>query len=300
MSRKFYLPVLLIATVVFCHLMAISAEAARLGGGRSFGSKPSFNRSAPAPTQAPSQFNTPRNQSQMPGAATTSPFGRWGGMLGGFMMGGLLGSLLFGGAHGYGGPGLMDLLLVGGGIFLLMRFLRNRGMAGAMAGPSAFSRSTLPGQEGAGSWGNAGAEPGWGAATPAAPPVAPTLPPGFDTAEFIEGAKAAYSRLQSSWDRRDLEDIRSFTTPEVWAEIKRQADEDPQPGKTELVLVNASLVEAHNESGFTEASVLYDVLMRENTQEKHPRQVRELWHFRREADRPGSFWRLQGIQQLEG
>jgi predicted lipid-binding transport protein (Tim44 family) len=46
-----------------------------------------------------------------------------GGLLGGMLMGGLIGSLLFGG--GFHGPTLIDLLLIGGGLFLLFRFLRS-------------------------------------------------------------------------------------------------------------------------------------------------------------------------------
>ena len=44
----------------------------------------------------------------------------------------------------------------------------------------------------------------------------------------MKGAKAVYTRLQNSWDKRDLEDIRHFTSKEVWEEINRQAQEDPQ------------------------------------------------------------------------
>jgi predicted lipid-binding transport protein (Tim44 family) len=44
--------------------------------------------------------------------------------------------------------------------------------------------------------------------------------------------------------------------------------------------------------------VLYDVMMRE-TRTEMGRQVREIWHFSREADNPKAFWVLDGIQQVE-
>jgi predicted lipid-binding transport protein (Tim44 family) len=219
--------------------------------------------------------------------------GRWGGMLGGLLMGGLIGSLLFGGGHAYGGPGLFDILLIGGGLFLLYRFIRARRMATASAAPSgsmSFDRSPLQG------WGQSGYSPSVEPEPPAAAPA--TLPAGFNADEFLKGAKAIYTRLQASWDKRDLEDIRQFVSPEVLAEIEQQTQADPQPGKTELLLINPSILEAREVAGQTIVSVLYDVMMRENGTEM-AKQVRELWHFSRETQKPEDFWRLEGIQQIE-
>jgi Tim44-like domain. len=52
----------------------------------------------------------------------------------------------------------------------------------------------------------------------------------LDEQEFLTGAKALYTRLQASWDRRDIDDIRQFTSPEVHEEIARQATLDPRKG----------------------------------------------------------------------
>jgi len=261
-----------------------TAEA-RIGRGRSFGSKPSYQRSAPPPAQQPAPARPAPTTQPGPGA---SPMGR-GGMLGGLLMGGLIGSLLFGG-HAAGGPGLLDLLVIGGGVFLLLRFLRARRTAAAAAGAGGMTFEGAPGQ----AWGQSGYTPG----VEAAAVPAPALPPGFDADEFLKGARAIYARLQSAWDRRDLEDIRQFTSPEVFAEIQRQAAEDAETGKTELLLVNPSIVEVREEDRQTVASVLYDVMMREPG-DPRARQVRELWHFSREAGRPEVFWVLEGIQQIE-
>ncbi len=272
------------------------AEAARLGGGKSFGSKPSYQRSAPATTPSPTspQVSPSQPAQQRPIAGPTpSPMGRWGGMLGGMLMGGLIGSMLFGGGHAYGGPGLFDILLIGGGLFLLYRFLRARRMATASATPAAsmsFERS--PSQ----SWGASGYTPAVEPATTAE--GQPTLPPGFDAEDFLKGAKAIYTRLQASWDKRDIEDIRQFVSPEVLAEIKQQIQEDPQSGKTELLLINPSILEVREAGNQTIVSVLYDVMMRENGTEL-AKQVRELWHFSREARKPEDLWKLEGIQQIE-
>jgi len=87
-------------------------------------------------------------------------------------------------------------------------------------------------------------------------------------------------------------------SPEVLSEIKRQAQEDPNPGKTELLLINPSILEAREVGTQTIVSVLYDVMMRENGTET-TKQVRELWHFSRETQKPEAFWLLEGIQQVE-
>jgi predicted lipid-binding transport protein (Tim44 family) len=220
--------------------------------------------------------------------------GRWGGMLGGLVMGGLIGSLLFGGGHAWGGPGIFDLLLLGGGLFLLFRFLRARRMASetpSAAGSMSFDRG--PAQE----WGASGYQPTTDAA--AAAERQPVYPPGFDPDEFLKGAKAIYTRLQTAWDKRDLNDIRQFTKNEVFDEIRRQAQADPHPGKTELLLINPRIVEVREMDGQIVASVLYDVMMRESNDET-AKQVRELWHFTRDANKPNAFWELEGIQQVEG
>ena len=285
---------LFIFLVGVLYVLAETAEAARLGGGKSFGSRPSYQRSAPAPSPSPTspQMSPGQSTPQMPGTAPA--MGRWGGMLGGMLMGGLIGSLLFGGGHGYGGPGLLDLVIVGGGLFLLFRFLRARRMATespAAAGSMSFDRGPAQG------WGGSGYAPS--VDTRSAEAVQPPIPPGFDADEFLKGAKAIYTRLQASWDKRDLDDIRQFTAPAVYEEIQQQAQADPKPGKTELLLINPRILEVRDMDGQTVASVLYDVMMRESSAEM-ARQVREIWHFGREASNPKAMWTLEGIQQVEG
>jgi predicted lipid-binding transport protein (Tim44 family) len=286
-KQKFILTILsmLICLVYICQG---TAEARRMGGGRSFGSKPKYQRSAPAPAQNPASPGVRQNQAigQRPQANPSFFGGRFGGMVGGLLMGGLIGSLLFGGGHGFGGPGLLDILLIGGGLFLLFRFLRARKMAThpqAHPGPMMFESASTQ------SWQNIGAP---------VEAMQPSLPHGFNEEEFLKGARAMYIRLQESWDKRDLEDIRQFTSPEVFSEIQNQAQEDPRPGKTELLLINLRLIEVREFDGQAIATVLFDVMMREN-EDRVSNQVRELWHFSRDSARPDSFWTLEGIQQVE-
>ena len=143
-----------------------------------------------------------------------------------------------------------------------------------------------------------------GAAVPGAdrPKDAPRsdipLPPGFDTPEFLRGAKLLFARMQESWDRRDLDDIAQFATPEALDDIRQEAAADPGPSSTTLLLVQAELVSASREDGDECASVLFDVLLRDEQRSTQPVQLREVWDFRRSLTQNGT-WRLDGIQQVQ-
>ena len=126
----------------------------------------------------------------------------------------------------------------------------------------------------------------------------PTLPAGFDAEEFLRGAKMAYTRLQKAWDSRDLNDIAQFASPAVMEAVREQLQAEPTPTTTELLLVNAQLLEVTQEPGGVErAQVYFDVLMREDPKQETPSSVREIWHFMRENAQ--SMWRLDGIQQVD-
>jgi len=297
--------VLMILSIMVCLLYTWNetAEARRFGGSRSFGSKPAYKRSAPAPakTPAPTQVAPGRTApGQKPVAGAASPLGRFGGiggMMGGMLMGGLIGSMLFGGGAGGvgGGPGLLDILLIGGGLYFLFRFLRARKMAMASQSASPSAAGPIPYERGAAQgWGAVGYA---GTESPVEAEQA-AYPPGFNAEEFLKGANIMYTRLQAAWDKRDLSDIRQFTTPEVFSEIEGQAKEDPAPGKTELLLVTPQIIEVREIDGQTVATVLFDVMMREDG-DNLAKQVRELWHFGRDTDKLDTFWMLEGIQQVE-
>ncbi|MGE4264156.1 MAG: Tim44 domain-containing protein [Desulfovibrio sp.] len=314
-----------------CAVFADLALAKRMGGGGSFGGRSSYSRSySPSTPSSPSQVSPTRSsqqQSAAPGGAMAQPrspgmFGGMGWGLGGLMAGGLIGSMLFGGAGwgAGGGIGMFDIILIGLVIFLGFKLLRRRSAStqGSAAQPTwrqtaADPRAGDPRARAGQSWdhlrsgtGQPGSEaPGsvtgaFGVANAADAATGPVVPEGFNVPDFLEGAKTVYARLQHSWDRRDLNDIELFTTPEVLAEIRRQAAADPEPSKTELLLVNAKLLEFREERQDTVATVLFDVLMREDPTEERSKQIREVWHFSRPTADLAANWRLEGIQQLEG
>lgn len=258
------------------------ADAKRLGGGGSFGSRPSYSKSFQKPATPPSA----PTQQMAPGASPLGGRGLFGGLLGGMLMGGLLGSLFFGGP--FSGISFIDILLIGGGLFLLFRFLRARQPAAQTAGGPGRVHDMNRG-----AWENLRSTQ-----TRTAAP-SPTVPAGFDTNEFLDGAKAAYTRLQGAWDKRDLDDLRQFTSPEVFAEIERQAVADPTPGRTEILLLEARLLEVRAIGNQTVATVLFDTMLREDDPSAPAGQVREAWHFSRYESGGNIHWVVEGIQQLE-
>jgi len=305
-TLRWLLTLMIAAAVLFVSIG--TADAARLGGSKSFGSKDTYSKSydKPTPSNKPAMERqaTPNQQPNAAPGGFLSRFGGIGGMLGGLLVGGMLGSLLFGGVGG--GFGIMEILLLGLAGFMIFRFIRSRraaqaGQAARMeqAAPASGDRLAYAGAPGGSADGWASVRTtagGQGGSAEIAPPV---MPAGLDEAEFLSGAKALYSRLQSSWDRRDLADISAFTSPEVFIEISRQAGLDPAPGKTEVLMIEARVVEAGTEGTQTVISVLYDVLLREDQTASQPKQVREVWHIRRDESEAKPEWLLEGIQQLD-
>ncbi len=281
----------------------MDAEARRMGGGRSFGSSPSMQRSAPAP-QKPGVTQTAPSGAQS--ASKKSGFlGGMGGMLGGLLAGTLLGSLLFGG--GFDGGGFMDILLIGLLLFLAYKaytMFRKKNMATASPtgtyGAPQYQNTTSQYQPVSH---DNNTQSAWGKLQGSSAHSGPTIPAGFDVEDFLTGAKMAFTRLQASWDKRDLDDIALFTTPVVLNEIKAQYAEDPNPSVTEILLTNARLLDVKEENGNQWASVYFDVLMRESDSHtsasaKDTTQVREIWHFMRPIN-SSDMWKLDGIQQVE-
>lgn len=283
------------------------ADAARFGGGKSFGSKPSMQQKAPAPASPMMQQKAPAAGAAGAAGAAAKPGFSMGGMMGGLLAGTLLGSLLFGGGGMGGGMGggFMDILIIGLLLFvafkLYARFKASRSANTATAGGPSFGRMQTPEQEPMArqdnnsgmNWGNLQNQ---GAAATSAP--TPAVPEGFDSEEFLRGAKMAYTRLQTAWDKRDAADIANFARPAVLEEVQKQIEAEPTPSKTELLLVNAQLLEVKNEGTEQSAMVFFDVLLREDPAQTTPTQVREIWHFVRPLNDEES-WKLEGIQQVE-
>ncbi len=312
----------LIANLVVATLAAMiilvsipDADAKRFGGGRSFGSKPSYStpfRRSAAPRQTLSQQQAAAQNQSLKNSLSRR--GGLMGMLGGLALGGLLGSLLFGGA--FENINFFDIVIFGAVAVLLYRLFAARSR------PAPSFRTSTGGYEDAGGLhrqpgfqsdrtadpqpletdllfkkGRAGSNGGDPASQDADFDSVP-VPEGFDQAAFLSGAKNAYRQLQNAWDRGDLSEIRGLTTDDVFAEIKDQIDQRDSVNETDILKLDAELLDVRETDRQIEATVVFDSILRESAAER-PVQVREIWHFIRPANSSHPTWFLDGIQQLE-
>lgn len=260
-------------------LITGTAEAKRFGGGQSIG-KQRQSISQPA---APSAAGAPA-------AAGNRPGNKWLGPLAGLAAGGLLASMFMG--HGFDGIKAMDILLMlalAAGAFFLFRTLR-RSNGAIQPGAAAY---TAYGQGGAGSQ-QSNTVYGGGASTTGLPNSRPDW---FEEAAFVRDAKMHFIRLQAAYDSADLNDIREYTTPEMFAEVSMQIQERGNaPQKTEVTVLNADMLDIANEGNYLLVSVRFHGLIREEA--NAPTQpFNEVWHIQKPANDRNAPWHIAGIQQ---
>ena len=281
----------LFVLVLTLGLAVHDAEAKRLGGGTSSGMNRSgsvMNRQAvPPKPMAPTQNAAPAPAPAAQPAPARSP---WMGMLGGLALGAGLGALLghfgMGGLGGGGFGGMLLLLLVGFGFFWLVRnFVRRN--------PPAQSQPLQYAGAGYGAAATPSAEP---AAAGSSAAVSGSVPAGFDVEGFVRQAKLNFVRLQAAIDAGNMEDIRAFTTPEMYAEIQLEFQERNRAAQqTDVVQLNAELLDLSQEAAREVASVRFSGSIRE-TVNAAPEAFDEVWHLVRPRD-GSQGWLIAGIQQ---
>jgi predicted lipid-binding transport protein (Tim44 family) len=130
-----------------------------------------------------------------------------------------------------------------------------------------------------------------------APVATGNIPPDFPVESFLRSAKTSFIRLQAANDRKDLDDIREYTTPEMFAEVSMQLQErGNEPQKTDVVSVNAELLEVNTEHDHAIASVRMSGQLRENNSATE--NFDEIWHVQKNLKDDKSVWLLSGIQQV--
>lgn len=289
-SRLF---VVLFITFFTFGLLLQDAEARRFGGGRSFGYSRSYNNySQSMPSQNFNAYSRSQNQYGM--QRPSSGFSRWTGPLLGLVAGGLLGALLMN--HGLG-TGLLTWLLLGGAVIMLIQYLKNRSQP-KPAYKTNFYEST--------SFARDTAEPfmrNSHASTSSYQPSNNVYPIGFDAPSFLREAKANFLRLQAAYDAKNLNDLREFTSPEVYAEIQLQLQERGNAiNHTQVLQLEANLLAveptmqmvAGIEMETYLASVKFTALMQEE-QNQAATDVIEIWHFKKEIG--SQRWIVAGLQQ---
>nr|WP_315194092.1 Tim44-like domain-containing protein [uncultured Aquabacterium sp.] len=135
------------------------------------------------------------------------------------------------------------------------------------------------------------------ASAPAAVPAA--LPAGFDAEGFTRIAKMIFIRLQAANDAANVDDLRKFTTPELFASLRLDLQERGAAAQqTDVMQLDAELVETTQENGQWIASVRFHGLIREDAaQGAQP--FDELWHLVKPLD-DAREWAIAGITPLQG
>ena len=101
----------------------------------------------------------------------------------------------------------------------------------------------------------------------------------FDPETFLREAKVAFIRLQAAYDQKNRQDLSHFTAPEVFAEIEMQLNErGDDVNRTEVINLNAQLLDVAEQADSLMASVRFTGLMKENNDSVT---LDEIWHFRR-------------------
>ena len=304
--------VLALALVMLTIALHAGDAQARAGSGGSRGS-----RSYSAPARPPASPTTPASPSRQYSTPTPQPapasrgwFGPIMGGLAGFALGGLLGGMLFGGGFG-GGFGLMDMLLIGGALFLLYRFMSAR-------------RAQQPAYATAGGYGG-GAAGGADVAYPVgstatAPPVdSPTeldrgvahirqMDASFDPDALAEAARRLFVDVQGAVGARDMSALSSRLTPRMYTTLVGQCDRLRAARHTnrleQLDVRRAEVTEAWQESGQDYVTVylagsLVDYIVDDTggalvEGSRSPQSFNEYWTFARPVG-PNP-WKLSAIQ----
>ncbi|MEX3930622.1 Tim44 domain-containing protein [Paraburkholderia phymatum] len=299
-------------------LTSLDAEAKRMGGGRSFGRQSNITQphQQTAPSPSPSQSpGAPAQgmQSQRPATPPPTPApqpnrSRWLGPIAGLAAGLGIAALLSHFGLGEAFAGMMANLIVVAliafvAIWLIRKFLGRKRDASAPA--YAGSSPTLN----AGGTGYAQeprytAPPSGSYLAPQGNPLttpevaaAPAVPAGFDSEAFLRNAKVYFVRLQAAWDAGNMDDIREFTTPEMFAEVKVDlASRGAEKNQTDVVKLDADLLGVGDRGSEYFASVRFHGLMRE-TMGGTAEPFEEIWNLSK-STHTGEGWLLAGIQQV--
>jgi len=304
----------------------------RFGGGKSSGmQKESVQRDATPPAAkapaagAPAAAPVAAGAAGATAAAVAKPAGmsRFLGPIAGLAAGGLLAAMFLGGA--FDGIKFFDILLMIGlaaGAFFLVRMFMRKKMAdaqsrnpntmeyagvGGAANPTSPAPTEVPRESFNTNTTNRTATPEIGSrlltanATPAVineVTANPRIPADFDVAPFERNSKAAFIRLQAANDAKDLDDIRDFTTPTMYGEIALQLQErGATTQKTEVVSIDARVIEVVTENNKAIASVRYTGVIREDNEGAEG--FDEVWHVIKDLADANATWKLAGIQQLQ-
>lgn len=282
--------ILAVLTVLFFTATLFSPQdseaARRFGGGRSTG----MQRSLPPQTQK-APVAQPDRQTQPAGIPAKSGMSRWLGPLLGFGLGAMMMSM-FGGSAMAGMLGNILMVILA---FVAIRFLFGMWQRRNQANPSAMQYARVPGETSDNRPAPA-ADLGTFHAAGGQVLLPQRYPADFNVDGFLRQAKVSFHRLQAANDAGDLSDIRTYTTPELYAEIAMQIQErGAVKQRVEALKLDAELLEVVTEGDREIASVRFTGLIRED-ENAGAEPLDEVWHVVKAAKDANGAWIIAGIQ----
>jgi predicted lipid-binding transport protein (Tim44 family) len=298
----------LILLSVFVALAGLSfvpgdAEAKRLGGGATSGMK----RQTPPPTTPPANqaAPTPGNSAAAAAAPAAAAKRSWMGPIAGLAAGLGIAALMSHLGLGAEFGNILMMVLLGLVAFVAIRLLMKRfGRSATAQAPQgmqfAGAGAGFPQGPQARGFGSGSNEPQFTSplqpVQPAVPAGPSQLPAGFDAAGFERIAKLIFIRMQAANDSADLEDLRQFATPEMFAafrlDLQDRADSKQQ---TDVVQLNAQVLDVAEEPTGQVVSVRFHGLIREEANGPAV-PFDEVWHLVKPADGSRE-WAIAGIAQ---
>ncbi|MFZ6818026.1 Tim44 domain-containing protein [Undibacterium sp. Ji22W] len=302
-------------------MVAADADAQRMGKRSSFGRQSSnvTQKAPPATTANPAQAAKPGAPNAATPAVPPKPSIPWkgivGGLIGGALLAGLFSSLGMGGGLASAMGSILTFALIGFAVFFLFRLFTRKKDGAA---PSMFNQQPayagVPDNNALPEIGSRinPAQQAPAAFTPASVSTANlngtgsaplanqgnwTIPADFDVTGFLRHAKSNYIRLQAAWDRGDINDIREFTSPEMFAEMKLELqDRGNAKNETDVVTLDAELLGIETQAYDYVASVKFTGMIKEGSA-TNPEAFAEVWNLAKPVNGQ-SGWLLAGIQQL--
>ena len=258
------------------------AEARRLGGGSSFG----MQRAAPKPVAPPARQAAPAAPTAPTAVPVGAPKRNWMGPIAGLAAGLGIAALLSHFGLGEEMASVVMLVLLAMAALFVFRMLFRRNAPESIRTPMQYAGV-----------GQGGVQPAPEVASSGSASMPPSsIPAGFDSEAFLRVAKLNFVRLQAANDAGNIDDIREFVTPEVFAEIKMQMSErDNVQQTTDVVTLDAELLEVVDDDSRHIASVRFSGMIRE-TEGGAATPFDEVWHLVKPADGSRG-WMVAGIQQ---
>lgn len=269
--------------------MVSEADAKRFGGGgfgKSYKTSP-FASKKTAPAK--------KDQQQ----AGQKKGGMMGGLMGGLLAGGLFAALLGSGA--FENIQIMDMIIMAALAFLAFKLFKGFMSGGArsrqqpsvagLGGNQTHQRQSFEMPRDAGN--ETQTAPVSGSFDQNDVPF--NLPEGFDQQGFIEGALSHYRTVQEAWNNGELETIKEYVSPELFAALSQQRNKLMVPPQTEIIDLNAEIVRADQAGDSAEISILFRGVCKDDL-EKSQDGIFDVWHLQRDLNTENADWVIVGIE----